>query len=601
MHKTTETASRLARLRDWMAEARLDGLIVPRADAHQSEVTAPHDDCLAYLTGFTGSAGLALILRDRAVIFVDGRYQVQVRQEIDLDAYEIRHLRDEPIDQWLQQHAQPGWAIGIDSIKLTLSLHEALRSALAGHDASLRLLEQDPFDAIWSHRPPVPLGKIRAMPVEMAGETSASKRQRIAGQLRAAGSDLMIETLPDNIAWLLNVRGSDVAMNPVPHSFLALDPDGGVEWFVDSRKLGNDIAAYEIADVAVSRPERFLDRIAELAAGKTVMIDKDFAPQAVRARIEAGGGQTAAQANPITVTKATKTDAELAGFRACHIEDGAALTDFLAWTAKEARARQRTQAPLTELEAEARLLAFRAERQGFLEASFRSISASAGNAAMCHYAAKSETNAVIDDSAPYLIDSGGQYLNGTTDVTRTLMLGEPTRDMRLAYTAVLKGFLSLLSARFPSGTQGHQLDAFARRALWDIGLDYDHGTGHGVGHNLLIHEHPHRFDRRPNLYALEPGNIVTVEPGYYREGAFGMRIENQVEVVADGPGFCRFASLTLAPVDLAMADLDTLSLAEVGYLDAYHARVRSTLEGLVRPETLPFLIQQTRPIAEHKM
>ena len=598
MQKTTETGSRLARLRDWMVEAGLDGLIVPRADAHQSEVTAPRDDCLAYVTGFTGSAGIALILRDRAIVFVDGRYQVQVRQQVDLDAYAIRHLRDEPIDQWLKEKAQPGWVVGIDPMKSTLGLHDALSSALAERDASLRLLEQDPFDAVWSDRPTVPLGTIRAMPVEMAGEASASKRQRIAGRLRAAGADLMVETLPDNIAWLLNVRGSDVAMNPVPHSFLTLDAGGGVEWFVDSRKLGNDLAAYEIADVTVGSPERFLDRIAELSAGRTVLIDKDFAPQALRSRVEAGGGEAVMRANPTTIAKAAKTDAELAGFRACHIEDGAALTDFLAWVANEALARQHTQNPLTELEAEAGLLAFRSERQGFLEASFRSISASAGNAAMCHYAASAATNAVIDGRTPYLIDSGGQYRNGTTDATRTLMLGKPTDEMRLAYTAVLKGFLSLLSARFPDGTQGHQLDAFARRALWDVGLDYDHGTGHGVGHNLLIHEYPHRFDSRPNLYGLEPGNVVTIEPGYYREGVFGMRVENQVEVVADGPGFCRFSSLTVVPIDLAMADLEEFSPAEIRQLDAYHAWVRSTLAGLVRPGTVRFLIEQTRSIAE---
>jgi Xaa-Pro aminopeptidase len=523
MDKTTETASRLTRLRDWMVGAGLDGLIVPRADAHQSEVTAPRDDCLAYVTGFTGSAGLALVLRDRAIIFVDGRYQVQVRQQVDLDTYAVRHLRDEPIDQWLREQAQPGWVIGTDPMKLTLGLHDALSSALAERHASLHLLEQDPFDAVWTGRPPVPLGKIRAMPVEMAGETSASKRQRIAERLRATGADLMVETLPDNIAWLLNVRGSDVAMNPVPHSFLTLDAGGGVEWFVDSRKLGNDRAAYEIADVTLGSPERFLDRITELSDGKSVVIDKDFASQALRSRIEAGGGEATMQANPTTIAKAAKTNAELAGFRACHIEDGAALTDFLAWVANEAPARQHAQDPLTELEAEARLHAFRAERQDFLEDSFRSISASSGNAAMCHYAASPRTNAVIDTRAPYLIDSGGQYLNGTTDVTRTLMLGQPTDAMRLAYTAVLKGFLSLLSARFPTGTQGHQLDAFARRALWDVGLDYDHGTGHGVGHNLLM---------------------------------------------------------------------------EVDQLDSYHAEVRSMLEALVRPETLPFLIEQTRPIAE---
>jgi len=592
-----EVTGHLARLREWMAQAGLDGLIVPRTDVHQSEVTAPYDDCLAYITGFTGSAGLALILHDRALIFVDGRYQVQVRQEVDLRIFEIRHLLKEPIDRFFKDSVQPGWTIGVDAMKMTVGLHDKVSPSIDARGGILHLLEHDPFNVLWNDRPPRPLGRIRSMPLDAVGETSASKRRRIAGQLSQAAG-LLVETLPDNIAWLLNVRGSDVAMNPVPHSFLTLGADGAVEWFVDPRKLGNDAAAFETTDIKISHPDRFLDRVAEQSAGKMVMFDGDFTPQAVRTRIEAGGGKAVLRSNPITLAKALKTEAELAGFRACHIEDGVALTEFLAWVAREAPARQHTGKPLTELEAEARLLAFRAERQGFLEPSFRSISASAGNAAMCHYSAKPETNQVIDTRTPYLIDSGGQYLTGTTDVTRTLMLGEPTRDMRMAYTAVLKGFLSLLSVRFPTGTCGHQLDAFARSALWNLGLDFDHGAGHGIGHNLLIHEYPHRFDRRPNLYGLEPGNVMTIEPGYYLEGHFGMRIENQVEVVADGHGFCRFLSLTLAPIDIAMADLEELSPREIDQLDAYHARVRSALELLVRPETLPFLIEQTRPVEE---
>lgn len=597
--RMNETSGPLGRLRDWMAQARLDGLIVPRTDAYQSEVTAPHDDCLAHITGFTGSAGLALVLRERALLFVDGRYQVQARKEVDLDIFEIRHLRDEPLEQWLGAEAKSGWVIGLDPMKITFALHDRLADALAGQGASLALLDSDPFDVIWDGRPLPPLGKVRAMPPGVAGETSAEKRRRIAGHLRDAGADWLIETSPDNIAWLLNVRGSDVAMNPVPHSFLALGADGTAEWFVDSRKLGNDRAAYEIADVAVTPPQRFLKRVAELASDKAAWIDADFTSQAARSQVEASGKAIIRQ-SPITLAKAVKTQAELQGFRSCHVEDGVAVTNFLAWLAREAPARQYSARPLSELEAEARLLAFRSERTGFLEPSFRTISAAGSNAAMCHYAAKPETNAVIDDRAPYLIDSGGQYLCGTTDLTRTLMLGEASDDMRVAYTAVVKGFLSLLSARFPAGTQGHQLDGFARRALWEVGLDYDHGTGHGVGHNLLVHEYPHRFDRRPNLHRLEPGTIMTIEPGYYREGAFGMRIENQVEVVADGPGFCRFSSLTLAPIDLAMVDFEMLSASEARQLDAYHALVRDRLEELVRPEARSFLAEQTRPIAERQ-
>lgn len=590
--------SHLARLRSYLAEAGLDGLIVPRTDAHKSENTTPHDECLHHVTGFTGSAGIALILPERALIFVDGRYQVQVRQEVDLSAFEVRHFHDDPLDRWLTTHAKAGWRIGVDPMRVDCVQHDKLEDACKAASAELVRLDDDPFETIWLDRPVKPLGVIRAMPVELSGETSQSKRSRIAEKLREAGADLLVETLPDNIAWLLNVRGSDVPMNPVPHSFLLLGADGDVEWFVDRRKLGNDLSAYELADVAIAGPEQFLARAAEAAAGKTALIDPDSTPAAVRARVADGGGRVAARSSLITATKAIKTAAELDGYRACHIEDGVALTNFLAWVTNEAEKRQSTGIPLTEIEAEERLLAFRAERSGFLEPSFRSISAAGANAAMCHYNAQPKTNAVIDAASPYLIDSGGQYANGTTDVTRTLMLGAPSDEIRDAYTAVLKGFLSLSMARFPTGTEGHQLDAFARRALWDIGLDFDHGTGHGVGHNLLIHEYPHRFSKKASPHGFEPGVIMTIEPGYYKEGSFGMRIENQVEVVADRPGFCRFASLTLAPIDLRMARLDALTAEEAAFLDAYHAEVRTRLAKLVLPETLPYLMEHTRPIGE---
>lgn len=597
---TNDRAPMLAALRGWLAASGLDGLIVPRTDAHQSEVTALRDDCLHYLSGFSGSAGLALVLKDSALIFVDGRYQVQVRQEVDPALFAVCHLHDDPLDRWLKAHARPGWRIGIDTMLIAGNLYDRLAAGCAAAGAELVSLDDDPFDAVWRDRPSRPLGPIRAMPPQVAGKTAAHKRARISEGLRERGADLLVETLPDNIAWLLNVRGSDVPMNPVPHSFLLLDADNRLEWFVDRRKLGNDLDAYELADVTLSPPEQFLDRLAETVVDKTALIDADFAPQAVRARVLGAGGRLAAQTSPITLAKAAKTPAELQGYRDCHLEDGIAVTDFLAWVAAEASARQGTAKPLTELGAEARLLAFRQERAGFIEPSFRTISAAGPNAAMCHYAARPETDAPIDTATPYLVDSGGQYLNGTTDLTRTLMLGTPTAEMRLAYTAVLKGFLSLMSVRFPAGTQGHQLDAFARRALWEVGLDYDHGTGHGVGHNLLVHEYPHRFDRKPNLHGLMPGNIMTVEPGYYKEGVFGMRIENQVEVVADGDGFCRFASLTLVPIDLAMADLDALSPAECAFLDDYHALVRAQLKTRVGVGALPWLLRQTQPIDEQR-
>lgn len=589
---------RLAALRAQMAVRGYDGFIVPRADAHQSEVSAPRDNCLAFISGFTGSAGLALVLAETALIFVDGRYDIQVRREVDETLFEIRHLHHAPIDHWMRHHARAGLAIGFDPMLITGALHDRMAVAMASVGGRLVPCADDLFDLVWPARPPAPVGPVLAMPASVAGETSADKRRRAGQAIRQAGAVTLVETLPDNIAWLLNVRGADIAMNPVPQSFLLLATDGSAEWFVDSRKIGNDRADFELEGVRLTAPAQFLDRITEIVRNGPVLADPQFSPVAVRLAVEAAQGTMIAQANPLTLLKARKTAVELAGYRRCHVEDGAALTEFLAWVSSEGRRRETSDHPVTELEAEARLLAFRQCRQGFLEPSFRSISASGENAALCHYTAAEASNAAIDSRAPYLIDSGGQYLDGTTDVTRTLFLGPATAEIRRTYTAVLKGFLALIMTTMPIGTQGHQLDAFARRPLWDLGLDYDHGTGHGVGHRLLVHEYPHRFSKLATPYGLEPGHIMTIEPGYYEAGRYGLRIENQVEVVEAGPGFCRFASLTLAPIDLSAANLPDLTAAEIAFLDAYHRQVRAALLPLVSTSAQAFLIDQTQPVAE---
>lgn len=598
MSRSSVIEERLAALRAELALRNLTGFIVPRADAHQSEVTAPRDDCLAYITGFTGSAGLALILPEKALLFVDGRYEIQVHREVDEALFEIHHLHKAPIDQWLRENAHATMRIGFDPMRISNELYERVLSAMDAAGGKLVACADDLFDPIWPDRPAPPLGAIRVMPVASAGESSKDKRKRVGATLQQAGAFALAENLPDNIAWLLNVRGSDVPMNPVPHSFLLIQTNGDVEWFVDRRKLGNDLSAYELAGVTLSAPQEFSARIMELARQGAIMADPQFAPVAVRLAIEEGGGRIISKTSPLTVLKARKTAAELAGYRRCHIEDGAALTDFLAWVHDEGTKRQYTTNPLTEIEAENKLLELRSTRDGFLEASFRTISASGINAALCHYNASEATNAVIDSHLPYLIDSGGQYVDGTTDVTRTLFLGSPSDEMRRTYTAVLKGFLALIMMKMPVGTQAHQIDAFARRPLWTLGLDYDHGTGHGVGHNLLIHEYPHRFAKTANPFGFEPGNIMTIEPGYYKENAYGMRIENQVEIIEAGPGFCGFSSLTLAPIDLSSVLLSELSKGEISFLNQYHKKVRKILMPLVRKETRPFLEKQTRIIEE---
>ncbi|WP_312946182.1 aminopeptidase P family protein [Superficieibacter sp.] len=581
----------LSALRDLLLTHALDGIIVPRADAHQSEDCAPCDDKLAWLTGFTGSAGLALVLRDRALLFVDGRYQVQARNEVDLTAWEIHHLHNEPLADWLHAELAAGSRIGFEPLLMVNSQYEMLNAT----SCNLVALEDDPFEAIWTARPPRPDGAIRELPPEIAGESSADKRQRIATHLDEQNVDFLAITLPDNIAWLLNVRGSDVAMSPVPLSFALLSRHGDVEWFVDAGKTSG-LPESLLASLTLTPQDAFIARVRHVAAGKRIQLDADYAPVALRFAAEQAGGEVVWQADPITFLKATKNAVELEGYRHCHRQDGAAWVNFLAWLAHEVSAREAAGDPLTELEAQQKQLAFRQQQPDFIEPSFSTISAAGSNAAMCHYHSSEKTNTPITGANFYLNDSGGQYHNGTTDATRTLAFGTLDPQRRLHYTAVLKGFLALITLQFPTGTQGHQLDAFARRPLWELGLDYDHGTGHGVGHQLLIHEAPHRLAKKVNPWPLRAGNIITIEPGLYLEDRYGIRIENQVEIVESYPGFCRFSSLTLIPIDLSQVELQLLSEQEKQWLDDYHHKVREALSPHIARDARPWLFAATAPL-----
>jgi Xaa-Pro aminopeptidase len=383
----------------------------------------------------------------------------------------------------------------------------------------------------------------------------------------------------------------------MPQSFLIFDRAGQTDWLVDHRKLPNDLSDFELDDVAMAEPGQLLARVKAVAAGRTALIDPGFAPSATAHATRIAGGTVQLAKSPITLAKMHKNTTELAGFRDCHRLDGAAWIRFFAWLERHALERDASGKPVTELEAEERILAYRTMAESFVEPSFRSISAAGGHAAMCHYAATEKSNGLIRKGSIYLLDSGGQYLTGTTDATRTTAIGPVDDEVRRAYTAVLKGLISMVSLKFPKGTVGHQLDAFARRPLWDLGLDYDHGTGHGVGHFLSVHEQPQRFDRRVNEIELKPGIVTTIEPGYYKAGAYGIRIENQVEVVDDGDGFRSFRSLTLVPIDLRLADIGLLTQAERRWVDAYHSRVVREMDGLLDAETSRWLAERTAPIA----
>ncbi|MCK7262850.1 aminopeptidase P family protein [Enterobacter asburiae] len=584
------STSPLSALRHWLEASHLDGMIVPRADAWQSEYCAPYDEKLAWLTGFDGSAGVALVLKNKALLFVDGRYQVQARVQVNTDEVEIHHLHNEPLAEWLAENGESGTRIGFDALLMTNAEFEQLSAT----PCELVPLKASPFDTLWTDRPAAPAGLIREMPVEHSGERSADKRQRVAAVLAANNVDYLAVTLPDNIAWLLNVRGADIPYSPVPLSFALLGRDGHVEWFVNDNKLSALPDGVRNA-FTIAPQDTFIERCQQIAVGKRVMIDADSAPVALRFAVEPRG-EIVWRTDPITLMKATKNPVELAGYRECHHRDGAAWVNFLAWLSREVPRREAAGQPLTELDAQAQQLAFRQQQPGFIEQSFATISASSSNAAMCHYHSSEASNKPIGHDHFYLNDSGGQYANGTTDATRTLAWGNVDPQQRLHYTAVLRGFLSLITLQFPSGTQGHQLDAFARRPLWEMGLDYDHGTGHGVGHQLLIHENPHRIAKKVNPWPLVAGNIMTIEPGYYLGDSHGIRIENQVEIVESRPGFCKFASLTLIPIDLSQVELHLLSEQEKQWLDAYHRQVREALSPLVNSEAREWLVDATAPI-----
>lgn len=591
-----DISGRIGALRRKLVETGLDGYVVPRFDEHQGEYCAPHDHRLAFVTGFTGSAGVAIVMRDRAAIFVDGRYQVQVRDEVDLGTFAIEHFYDAPLKDWLKNNLRKGERVGFNAMLLPSTWDADCSRSVELAGGLWSPVEEDFVDAIWTDQPEKPLGKITAFPVANAGESVAEKKRRIADVLAEQGADLLIEAQPDNIAWFLNVRGRDVAFNPMPQSFLIFDRSGKTEWLVDHRKLPNDLSDFELDDVAIAEPGQLLGRVKAMTAGRTALIDPGFAPSATAHATRAAGGTVKLARSPITLAKMHKNATELSGFRDCHRLDGAAWVRFFAWLERHAAEREAGGKPVSELEAEERILAYRQMDESFVEPSFRSISAAGGHAAMCHYAATEASNGLIRKDGVYLLDSGGQYLTGTTDATRTTSIGSVSEEIRRAYTAVLKGLISMASLKFPTGSFGHQLDAFARRPLWDLGLDYDHGTGHGVGHFLSVHEQPQRFDRRVNEIELKPGMVTTIEPGYYKAGAYGIRIENQVEVMDDGDGFLSFRSLTLVPIDLRLADLDLLTAAERTWIDAYHRRVAHELDGLLDPETVGWLAERTAPI-----
>jgi Xaa-Pro aminopeptidase len=591
-----ETESRVAALRAQLQLRGLDGFIVPRADRFQNEYVPPCAERLAWLTGFTGSAGLAIVLADRAVIFVDGRYQVQVREEIDDAIFSIEHLIERPPTVWIEANVTPGTRLGYSPWLHTVDGAERLAKACAAADAQLVALEDNPIDAIWTDRPQPPLGPVVPHDMRYAGEDVPSKLARVRAEVQRFSGDALLVSDPQAISWLFNIRGSDVAHTPVVLAFATVPKDGRPVLFVDLRKLGTGMRQ-RLEEVADVRPNAAFER--DLTSfgkdGRSLRVDPSTCPEAIARLIVENGGEIVRGPDPITAIKAVKNAAEIAGARAAHQRDGAAVTRFLAWFDRQAPRGQ-----LTEIDAVEAVESFRRETGLLKDVSFPTIAGAGPNAAIVHYRVTRKSNRRIEPGEVFLLDSGGQYEDGTTDITRTIAVGTPSPEMRQNFTRVLKGHIAIARTVFPDGTTGAQIDSFARQFLWQAGHDFDHGTGHGVGSYLSVHEGPARISKLGTV-PLKRGMILSNEPGYYRADAYGIRLENLI-LVTEGPAAAdaekptnAFETLTLAPIDMRLIEPGMLTAEEMLWLDAYHSRVREHIAPLVDLSTRAWLLAATIP------
>ncbi|HXF90134.1 MAG TPA: aminopeptidase P family protein [Xanthobacteraceae bacterium] len=590
------TAPRMAALRAELERRNLTGFILPRADRHQNEYVAPSEERLAWLTGFTGSAGCAIVLPDRAVLFVDGRYTLQARNQVDGAIFSFEHLVETPPAKWLEANLQPGARIGYDPWLHTVEGAERLAKACAAAGAALVATEPNPVDLLWKDRPAPPEGPIVLHDVRFAGEPAAAKLQRIAAEIAKARADALVISDPQAVAWAFNIRGSDVAHTPIPLAFALVPQEGRPALYAGATKLSN-AARQALAEIADLRePDQFVPDLEALGrARRTVRLDQATGADALSRIVISAGGKISRGADPIAQMKAVKNSAEIAGARAAHLRDGAAVTRFLAWFDREA-----PRGALTEIDAVAALESFRRDTGLLKDISFPTIAGSGPNGAIVHYRVSRASNRRIALGDMFLIDSGGQYEDGTTDITRTVIVGQPTAEMRTRFTLVLKGHIAIARAVFPDGTSGAQLDSFARASLWAAGLDFDHGTGHGVGSYLSVHEGPARISKLGTV-PLKRGMILSNEPGYYKPGAYGIRIENLVLVIEapTPPGgekpLNAFDTLTLAPIDRRLIDPTMLDAGELAWLDRYHARVAEALAPLLDEPTRTWLDQATQP------
>jgi len=593
-------ADRLQALREELARRRLDGFVVPLTDEHMSEYVGAYAQRLAWLTGFQGSAGTAVVLPAEAAIFVDGRYTLQVREQVSADQWSYQSVPQTSVASWLSDHAAQGARIGYDPWLHTRSWVEQATKALAEKGAELIAVDTNPVDAVWPDRPLPSKARLVVQPDRFAGRSSADKRQEIADWLVAKKADAAVLSALDSIAWAFNVRGADVDRTPVALAYALVNADGTADLFVAPEKVSDEVAQHLGNAVRLHPRDAFAGHLATLQ-GKRVVADPERAVSAIFAALDAAGATVMELRDPAVLPKAIKNEAEIAGQDAAQARDGAALTRFLHWLSVEAPKGQ-----VDELGAAAKLHQFREATGALRDLSFDTISGAGPNGAVVHYRVSPQTNRKLELNSLYLVDSGGQYQDGTTDVTRTVAIGTPTAEMRDRFTRVLKGHIALARAIFPQGTRGSQLDTLARQYLWEIGLDYAHGTGHGVGSFLAVHEGPQRIAPGGGAFAggdepLAAGMILSNEPGYYKTGEYGIRIENLVLVESrEVPGaekkLLGFRTLTFAPLDRRLIDLDQLTREERAWVDGYHAQVAALVGPQLDGEAAEWLKAETAPL-----
>lgn len=594
---TDTSAARLATLRAELARVGLDGFVIPLTDEHMSEYVGAYAQRLAWLTGFGGSAGSAAVLAEEAAIFVDGRYTLQVRDQVDGALYDYCDLPATQPAGWLAGHVKPGDRIGYDPWLHTRDWARRTGDLLKSKGAGLAPVESNPVDAVWTDRPDPGLAPAVPHSLDHAGKAHEEKLDDIAQWLSARGDDAVVLSALDSIAWALNIRGSDVARTPVALCYAVARADGGADLFIAPDKVTDALRAHLGNRVAIRDRAEFADALASDYAGRRVAVDPERAVAAIFDRLEAGGAVIDAVREPVVLAKAIKNPVEIAGHDTAQLRDNAALTRFLHWIANEGE--KGTQ---TELSAAARLRAFREDTGCLVDLSFDTISGAGPNGAIVHYRVEEKTDRRIEPSMLYLVDSGGQYRDGTTDITRTIAIGTPDAEMRERFTLVLKGHIAIARALFPAGTRGSQLDVLARRALWERGFDYAHGTGHGVGSFLSVHEGPQRIATfGGGDEPLRAGMILSNEPGYYKTGGYGIRIENLVlveerEVPGAEKAMLGFRTLSHVPIDRSLIVPEMLTGEERDWLDAYHAETLRRIAPLLEREVRDWLAEACAPL-----